>query len=51
MEMELHIIESLEQFRVLKMYEHPIEQEDEERVQNLPKVWENLLDIADRKDY
>lgn len=32
MEMELHIDESLEQFRVLKMYEHPIDPEDEEKV-------------------
>jgi len=51
MEMELHIDESLEQFRVLKMYEHPIDPEDEEKVANLPKIWENLLEIADRKDH
>jgi hypothetical protein len=51
MEMELQIIESLEQFRVLKMYEHPIDPEDEEKVANLPKIWENLLEIADRKDH
>ena len=33
------------------MYEHPIDPEDEEKVANLPKIWENLLEIADRKDH
>lgn len=51
MDMELQIVESLEQFRVLKMYEHPIDPEDEEKVRNLPAVWENLLEIADKKDF
>lgn len=35
MDMELEIIESLEQFRVLRMYEHPIEPEDDEKINKL----------------
>ena len=51
MDMELQIVESLEQFRVLKMYEHPIEPEDDLKVAELPGKWEELLEIADKKDF
>lgn len=51
MDMELEIIESLEQFRVLRMYEHPVEPEDDERINKLEKVWDDLIELAERKDH
>jgi hypothetical protein len=51
MVMELRIDESLEQFRILKMYEHPIDPEDEERVHNLKTIWDNLVEVADKKEH
>jgi hypothetical protein len=51
MVMELRIDESLEQFRILKMYEHPIDPEDEEKVHNLKTIWDNLVEVADKKEH
>jgi len=33
------------------MYEHPIEPEDDLKVAELPGKWEELLEIADKKDF
>jgi hypothetical protein len=51
MVMELRIDESLEQFRILQMYEHPIDPEDDEKVHNLKNIWDNLVEVADKKEH
>jgi dynein heavy chain len=51
MDMEFRINEVQEQFRILKMYKFPVEEELQVQVDSLSTNWIALLDEADRKDF
>ncbi len=50
MDMELKINETQEQFRVLKMYKYPVDNQDQDAVDRIAQNWGELLESADRKD-
>ena len=50
MEMEFRINEVQEQFRILSMYDYPIEEEQQKDVDNLMVNWEDLIEYADKQD-
>lgn len=50
MEMEFRINEVQEQFRILSMYDYPIEEEQQKDVDNLMVNWEELIEYADKQD-
>ena len=51
MDMELKIVEAQEQFRVLKLYKYNVDPDDQEQVNNISQMWNELLDLANRKDH
>lgn len=51
MDMEFEIHEVVEQFRILKRYQHPVEETLEAAVARLGQDWEDLLERAERKDF
>lgn len=48
--MEFRITEVQEQYRVLKMYEYPIDDETQKQVDSLMINWEELIEFAERQD-
>jgi len=51
MDFELQIDEAQEQFRVLKLHKYETDEEDQKNVNALSHSWNELVDIAFRKDY
>lgn len=51
MDMELKIVEAQEQFRVLKLYKYNVDPDDQEQVNSISQMWNELLDLANRKDH
>jgi len=51
MDFELQIDEAQEQFRVLKLHKYETDEEDQKNVNALSNSWNELLDLAYRKDY
>ena len=49
MDMELQIAEVIEQFRVLKMYKYPIENEHQVQVDMIADAWKDLVEFAEKK--
>ena len=47
MDMEFRIIEVQEQYRVLNMYEYPIDEDIQKEVDSLMVNWEGLIEFAD----
>jgi dynein heavy chain len=50
MEMEFRITEVQEQYRVLKMYDYPIDEDTQRSVDKLMIDWEELIEFAERQD-
>ena len=36
---------------MLKLYKYPVEEEDQESVNSISVIWNELLDVANRKDH
>jgi dynein heavy chain len=51
MDMEFEIHEVVEQFRILKRYKHPVDEDLALAVSKLATDWEELLERAERKDF
>lgn len=51
MDFELQIVEAQEQFRVLKLHKYETDEEDQKNVNALSTSWNDLLDLAYRKDF
>jgi hypothetical protein len=51
MDFELQIDEAQEQFRVLKLHKYETDEEDQKNVNALSISWNELLDLAYRKDF
>ncbi len=51
MDMEFKINEIVEQFRVLRMYSYVVKPEIQQQVDVLSQTWEDLRDMAERKDF
>jgi dynein heavy chain len=51
MDMELRIVEAQEQYRVLKMQRYDITPEEQECIDKIQQDWENLIEMANKKDH
>lgn len=51
MDFELQIVEAQEQFRVLKLHKYETDEQDQKDVNSLSQSWNELLDLAYRKDF